>query len=249
MEKEFENSRQMFGTRARRLPVSKQKQAGYQLWWEFFKRNEEYKQCCVDGVFGKYPELYDDFGNIHAYTRFRDWWEEYERGRRLFGDLPLDLTVHELKTANDWDIEGWRDQAIVVVLPLNHSKRYLMNRVSNLLKAKHPGKPGRKTGGYMASSTAKYKFHRNFSVLTLENQLKVYDAVMGSKSGVCKRKLADIGVDLGLVPTAMPDPGKDRAEDTTIKRALLASTVSRLFRQAERIVHNTIKGQFPNSKD
>lgn len=248
MEREFKNSREMFGTRARRLPVSKQKQEGYQLWWEFLKRNEEYKECCKEGAFGRYPELYNDFGNIHAYKSFKEWWEEYDRGRRLFGDLPLELTVHELRSPSDWTWEAGRDQAIVVVLPLNHSKRYLLNRVSNILIKRHPGKPGRKTGGYMASSTAKYKFHRNFSVDTLKNQLAVYDAVMAARQMPRKKTLAKIGEELRLVPTAMPFIN-DLPETASDKRALMAASVSRMFRQADRIVRNTIKGQFPNSQD
>ena len=248
MEREFKNSREMFGTRAGRLPVSKQKQVGYELWWEFLKRNEEYKQCCRDGAFGRYPELYDDFGNVHAHTSFREWWNEYDRGRRLFGDLPLKLTVHELSNPYDWTWDAGRDQAIVVVLPLSHSKRYLLNRVSNILIKRHPGKPGRKTGGYMQSSTAKYKFHRNFSVKTLETQLRVYDAVIAARQMPKKKTLAKIGEELRLVPTAMPKI-YDLPETASDKRALMAASVSRLFRQAERIVHNTIKGQFPNSKD
>jgi hypothetical protein len=69
---------------------------------------------------------------------------------------------------------------------------------------------------------------------------------MAKKQGNDKRTLAKIGADLGLVDDAMPN-SKDDLDTAMDKRNVMSATVSRYFRQAQSIVANTAKGQFPNS--
>ena len=40
----------------------------YYLWWEFLRRNEDYKKTCENGGKGKCDRLYADFGNVHEGT-------------------------------------------------------------------------------------------------------------------------------------------------------------------------------------
>lgn len=45
----------------------------YYYWWEYLRRNEEYRETCrLDGE-GKHPVLYRWFGNVHG-GDFHDWW-------------------------------------------------------------------------------------------------------------------------------------------------------------------------------
>lgn len=69
---------------------------------------------------------------------------------------------------------------------------------------------------------------------------------MAGKRGEHNKKLAQIGAELKLVKTAMPS-SKDTIAEAAHKRNVMAATVARHFKHAERIVANTFKGQFPNS--
>ena len=97
-----------------------------------------------------------------------------------------------------------------------------------------------------ATSTARYSLHRSVSIETLRIQLEIYDKVMAKRSGELDKTLAKIGEEMRLVKSAMPKAG-DHPHDAEYKRNVLASTVSRHFKAAERIVANVTKGQFPNS--
>jgi hypothetical protein len=69
---------------------------------------------------------------------------------------------------------------------------------------------------------------------------------MAKKRGEVKKTLAQIGADLQLVKSAMPN-SKDLRHEAELKRSVMAATVSRHFKDAQRIVTNTALGQFPNS--
>lgn len=45
----------------------------YYYWWEYLRRNEEYRETCRLGGEGKHPVLYRWFGNVHE-GDFHDWW-------------------------------------------------------------------------------------------------------------------------------------------------------------------------------
>jgi len=70
---------------------------------------------------------------------------------------------------------------------------------------------------------------------------------MESKTVGKKRTLARIGADLKLVSNAMPN-SKDDAREAEHRRNVMGASVSRHFKDARRIIANTAKGQFPNSK-
>jgi len=103
----------------------------------------------------------------------------------------------------------------------------------------------RQVEGYL--STAQYRLYRPVSTPTLEIQLAVYDAVTAKRRGESFKTLAEIGVDMKLVRTAMPRAG-DHPHDAAQKRNIMAATVSRHFRAAQRMIANVVKGEFPNSR-
>ena len=61
-----------------------------------------------------------------------------------------------------------------------------------------------------------------------------------------QKTLADIGVELKLVPTAQPKRDDDK-RTVAHKRIVMAAAVSRYYRQAQHIVANTALGVFPKS--
>lgn len=239
----FKGVHPIFGTAKRRLSIAYQQRSPYFWWWEFLRRNEAYAECCRDGGQGPLAALFKDFGVV-SNDSFKDWWDA--RGYHLFAERPLPLKLHELKSAEEWDSSWSSDSVMVVAVPLDTPKRYLQKFFSDLLKTRHKGKRGRKSLSDRDSSTARYPLYRNVSIHTLRIQLAVYDAVMAKKRGESKKTLAHIGQELALVKSAMPSPEDDK-RDADHKRNVMAASVSRHFRDAQRIVANTALGQFPNS--
>ena len=223
--------------------IGKQADSPYYYWWEFLRRNEKYRACCAAGGTGELAGLYEKFGDVLNDT-FKDWWREH--GYHLFAEERKPLQLKELDSPNEWDSSWAKEHAMVVVVPLDITKRDILRFFARLLKERHSGKRGRKALSDKDASTARFPLHRNVSVKTLKNQLNVYDAVMAKKQGNDKRTLAKIGADLALVEDAMPN-SKDDLDTAMDKRNVMSATVSRYFRQAQNIVANTAKGQFPNS--
>lgn len=202
--------------------------------------------CCERGGKGKLAKLYEDFGDVRS-DDFQAWWTTDRRGARLFGEKPLPLNLKELKDAGDWSDDWKPENVMVVAVPLNLPKRHLESKFIELLKKRHDGQRGRKKAEDAYASTAQYPLHRNVSVPTLRVQLAVYDAVMAKRRGDVEKTLAQIGKELKLVASAVPQAG-DLPRDAEYKRNVMAATVSRHFKAAERIVGNVVKGEFPNSK-
>lgn len=240
----FKGTQPTFNSCDKNSTANTQEQSHYYYWFEFLRRNEDYAACCAAGGVGELAWLYADFGDVSAVT-FKDWWGVY--GHRLFAEEHKPVKLAELDSPSQWEISWSKEHVMVVTVPLDIPKRDLQRFFVELLKKRHGGKRGRKAMTGDAGSTARYPFYRNVSVETLRKQLAVYDAVMAKRRGEHKRTLAKIGADMKLVEDAMPDitDDKNTAED---KRNVMAASVSRLFRQAQRIVANTAKGQFPNSK-
>jgi hypothetical protein len=242
----FKAKHPLFGRANTRLPIGYQQRSPYYWWWEFLRRNEDYLACCRDGGKGALAGLYRDFGDV-LNDSFREWWTDGERGARLFGEKPHKLNLRELKSPGEWDPNWTTKGVMVVAVPLDMSKRYLQSRFAHLLKGRHDGKRGRKSLSDPTASTAEYPLYRNVSIETLRIQLEVYDKVMAKRRGELKKTLAKIGEEMRLVKNAMPSL-KDLPRDAEYKRNVMAATVSRHFKDAQRIVTNVTKGQFPNSR-
>lgn len=238
----------LFGKTAKPLSLAYQQRSPYYWWWEFLRRNEHYLDCCATDGTGDLAELYADFGDVRNDT-FKHWWSQTERGAVLFGEKHLAVPFKELKDASEWDSSWTADKVMVVSVPLESGKRQLQKLFAALLQGlgeRHAGKRGRKKLSDSSASTAKYPLHRVVSIHTLRIQLAVYDAVMEKKRTNSTKTLATIGKELRLVESAMPSADDD-VSIAGIKRNVMAATVSRHFKDAQRIVANTAKGQFPNS--
>jgi len=236
----------IFGRADKPLSLAYQQRSPYYWWWEFLRRNEQYAACCANGGTGEMAGLYERFGVVSNDT-FKQWWSAGSRGYHLFAEKPLPVKLAELTAPSDWDSTWTKDAVMVVAVPLNISKRDIQKVFVQLLKKRHLGKRGRKALSDSDASTALYPLHRNVSIHTLRIQLAVYDAVMESKTVGKKRTLARIGADLKLVSNAMPN-SKDDAREAEHRRNVMGASVSRHFKDARRIIANTAKGQFPNSK-
>ena len=203
--------------------------------------------CCERGGKGRLAKLYEDFGDVRS-DDFHAWWTTDRRGARLFGEKPLPLNLKEMKDAGEWSSEWQPERVMVIAVPLNLPKGHLERKFTQLLKKRHDGQRGRKKPEDSYVSTAAYPLHRNASIPTLRVQLAVYDAVMAKRRGDVDKTLAQIGKELKLVASAMPS-SSDLKGEAEYKRNVMAATVSRHFKAADRIVANVLKGQFPKSTE
>ena len=239
----FKAQHPVFG-RGKPLALSYQQRSPYYWWWAFLRRNERYLACCAAGGDGELAALYADFGDVRE-DDFKAWWTQ--RGYRLFSEQPKPVKLKELASPAEWDPAWQAETVMVVAVPLDLSKRYLQGFFAKLLKERHKGQRGRKALSDSDASTARYPLERNVSVHTLRIQLAVYDAVSAKQRGEDKRTLAQIGADMRLVPTALPD-SKDSPLEAVAKRNVMTATVSRYHRAARKIVENTALGRFPKSQ-
>jgi hypothetical protein len=239
----FKAKHPIFGRGKKPLGVSYQQRSPYYWWWEFLRRNKDYRACCEAGGTGELANLYADFGVV-SNDNFKEWWTEH--GFHLFAEKRKPVFLKELDTPSEWESSWTKDSVMVVAVPLDIPKRELQGFFSSLLKKRHGGKRGRKALSDSDASTARYPLHRNVSIHTLRIQLAVYDAVMEARTSEKKITLAQIGERLKLVPKTNKRT-KGEIMDAARRRAVLAATVSRHFKDAQRIIANTAKGQFPNS--
>jgi len=246
MRVKFKAQYPLFGKATSPLPLRYQKRSPYYWWWQYLRRNPAYLACCESGGKGELSDLFTDFGDVRA-DDFKKWWIGTNRGALLFGEKPLPDTLKELTTTEEWDSTWTPDKVMVVAVPMEMGKRDLQRYFGQLLKKRHKGERGRKALSDSDASTARYPLMRNVTVRALERQLDVYDAVIAAKTSPKRVTLAMIGQSLALVPTAMPHR-HDNIYEAAEKRNVMRATVSRYFKDAQRIIENTVKGQFPNSK-
>jgi hypothetical protein len=214
----------------------------YYWWFEYLKRNELYRECCLNGGSGPLADFYADWGVVLNDTPFKAWW--YEHGYTLFAEERSPIKLQELANPSQWDPAWTAAEVMVVAVPLSLGKRYIQGFLARLLKTRHKGKRGRQKEAARVKSSASYKLKPGTIVKTLRLQLEIYDAVMAVRRGEDNRTLAKIGADLKLVKKAMPSP-REFGYIAAKKRAVMAATVSRHFRQARQNIEGATQREFP----
>lgn len=195
-------------------------------------------------------KMYADFGDVRD-DDFRAWWSAGNRGGMLFAEPPAAVKVAELESKVDWD-EAWsRDTTMVVVVPLDWSKRDIKKSFDKLLSKRHTRQPGKIPMRGKETSSAKYPLARNFNINALRTGLAVYDAVEAAKqeaeqSGQRRKSYYEIGVALKLVPSALPKAKEElKGARDADKVNVMTVAVSRYYKRAAQIVEKTISGEFP----
>jgi hypothetical protein len=234
----------IFGRGKNKLSINYQQRSPYYWWWEFLRRNEDYRECCLNGGKGELSDLYADFGVV-LHDNFKEWWNEGERGRKLFAERPLLHTLRELNSIDEWD-ESLRSKNVTLLqVPLNTQKRYLQTAFNKFLAKRHDTKRGRQKKTDVNASTAKYPLYRHVSLETLKIQLDVYDAVMAKKRGEHNKTYIEIAKELRINPKARSENAEAEGRDVN---QIIYPTITRYFKDACNIVANTARGQFPNSQ-
>ena len=101
----------------------------YYLWFEYLKRNAEYKKVC-EGKSKKMKRIYKDFGNIFEYKGvegFWDWWKE--RGQYLFG---VEATHEIVEFDNAKEVVGYDDYKLIAI-PKNITATTIKKRLNKIV--------------------------------------------------------------------------------------------------------------------
>jgi len=222
-----------FGTANTPKPEALRSRSPYYWWWQYLRRSNDYRQCCEAGGTGELAELFADFGDVRD-GDFKAWWQS--RGQYLFCEpaAPTRMRVVENRAELvDSDFVA----ALVLVLPLSMSKRYLRARFGELLKKEHPAKRGAVS---IKWSKAPYPLLAKTPVRTLAKTLRVYDL----RESEPTLSLYQIGEWLKLSPTLILS-ARDSPAQATDKKRMMGIIVSRYLRHAKAYIANVAKGQFP----
>ena len=237
----FKYAYPMFGRGAKnRLPVSHSRVSPYYWWWEFLRRNEDYRKCCENGGTGKLASLYADFGDVYE-LEFRLWWGRLKRGAYLFGENEITDRIRTFASVEKCAEHLQNPNILLAAIPINTPKSKLIKSFTILLNEHHKTKKGRPT----VVSNSKYPFSAVPNSLALEQTLTVYDAWQVSLKSSKKKSLADIGIELRLVREFIPNK-KDTPKQATAKRNKMSATESRYISDPQAIIANTALGKFPD---
>ena len=107
----------------------------YYLWFEYLKRNAEYKKVC-EGKSKKMKRIYKDFGNIFEYKGVEGFWKWWnERGQLLFSVKPLSNIDSFFSTDDiaDYKTEIEKGEILLLPIPTLGSKELIKKSANKLI--------------------------------------------------------------------------------------------------------------------
>lgn len=223
-----------FGTVKAPKSVSHWQGSVYYWWWAYLRKNADYIACCDAGGAGAMSDLYKDFGDVRG-DDFKAWWSEGSRAIRLFAEPAAEDVVRELAGG---EMAPDQEDALTLVFPLNMPKRYLQKRFNQLLKKYHTGKQGVQ---YAKKSRARYKFEGQPNVPALKQAMLVYE-FRQTNPGM---KLWEIGNEMPGVVRSQKLKASDDQYTKEQKKKVLAATVSRYLRRAQKSIERVGRGLSP----
>jgi hypothetical protein len=182
--------------------------------------------------------LYSDFGDVRS-SDFKSWWtgkvDGTERGVRLFAEPSVEETVRVLAVG---EVVTSEPDVIAVSLPMYLPKRFIEQRLKQIVGTLHQGKRGRQ---HAKRSKARYTYRGQPNVPALSMAYAVYQYWSVNPG----KKLWEVGNAIpGLLGAQKVNEKTPRVEHALNKRVLAAS-VSRYIRRAKSMIANTEKGVFP----
>ena len=219
----------------------------YYYWWEYLRRHEGYRQCCLNGGKGDYAKLYADFGDIHAHDDFWQWWSK-EKHNELFCE-PTARQIRVLDENSRFEPTLSND-TLILEMPLEVRTAYLIAAIRTALK-----QHGAKAKAAKRISRARYPVATKPVLMSLHQHLVVYDAHRANP----KLKLNEIYYlvhqEAGMYVSETVE-GETVAQlrklDLPYRDVLLvvrqrqANLVRRHIRIAEQYIDSVAKGLFPS---
>jgi hypothetical protein len=225
-----------FGTAKKPKTPSHWKVSVYYWWYEYLKRNEDYRLTCERNGKGKCSAVYQHFGDPSDKT-FKEWWTENNRGAFLFAEPvtpPIWVVPPEMVEQGGFQ----RENTLILQVPLDLPINFLVKNFREVVSKRHTGKRGKRQN---QSSRALYQAKGKIDVAFLEIALMVWD----QKRADPKKPLWQVSQDLGIGGTNRLQPS-DTTAMITDKKNVLAATASRYYRKATEMIKRTGEGKFPH---
>jgi hypothetical protein len=221
----------------------------YYYWWEYLRRHEGYRQCCLKGGKGKYAKLYSDFGDVHAHDDFWQWWS-----KEAHSELFCEPTARQIRVldANSRFEPTLSTDTLTLELPLEVRAAYLIARIRTVLKQHEARAKAAKR-----VSRARYPVATKPVLTSLHQHLTVYDAYRANPKLKLYELYDMVERDAGLYVS-------ERVEGETVAaskkldlpyayivrtvRQRKANLVRRHIRIAEQYIAAVGEGQFPRRK-
>jgi len=222
-----------FGTQTNPKSSSHWKKSVYYWWFEYLRRNEQYKLTCENNGSGDCEELFKLFGDVTS-TDFKNWWTKDNRGVTLFAE-PLKRSIVLINTESELSMPKSINLNVPLDLPINQ----LVKDFRKIVSKHHNNKKGTRTSNY---SKAKFLPSKKVDVKFLEIALMVWD----EKQNNPDKPFWQISQEMKLNIKNLI-----RSSDTTAvitdKKNILAATASRYYKKATDMIGITTNGCFPNN--
>jgi len=219
----------------------------YYYWFEYLRRNEDYKQHCEEKNGNKQiAKLYDDFGDIYS-VDFRKWWKDV--GQALFCEKEDLERIQIIKDRDALNLSS--DDVLNIAVPLNKNIEWLERQYLKLIREKQRQLSIRKRGAL--NSNAKYSLATsNADADKLRLYLKVYDAQKEAEKNGEELSYVQLARKLGMYKKQdallKTFDDLDYYDTYEIQKKFDASKrtqIYRYLRQATEIIKNTADGVFP----
>lgn len=241
----------------------------YRCWFEFLRRSERYKECCLRGGEGELAELYADFGDVHAQGLvWSDWWIAHQD---LFSGIEPMFVINEVSTKAefDWLFEDDQEDLLAVIINLNAPKQTILDEVESVvarlqLKRRQEenelilkANPNAKVSEVFGRPPFDPSYYHRYGLTpvpnsdqvgALERMLEVYDKCIsnGTTPSSSRAEWSEIAEYLGVMVTPLAktiaDQGSLTPEEENIQKA---QKTKRYFKQACEIIENVELGIFP----
>lgn len=237
-----------FSYRRDELLLNDAERSPYFWWWSYLRLSKDYWWVCQRKGVADDPrlrEMYRDFGKVYEMT-FEQWWDK--RGISLFSEQLALPSVRQLN-ANDLQLSRGIDQHLLLEIPLNLTEKTIISQVRKLIRL-HPDREVQRT------STAKRKLAKMIGIRqdVIESAYAVWCLYYESRDGrtvdkvgqvTGTKSLYQIGKELRLVRTCMPQPTDDK--ERAAKRVNgMKVAVSRMLARANNLIENAAVGTFPS---
>jgi hypothetical protein len=241
MKRHFAHPSPLFGTKNKPLGPAAWEESIYYLWFEYLRRNEDYRRTCENGGKGKCAKIYKDFGDVRQ--DFKTWWQTNDHGATLFAE-PYEQSIEVLTDAVV--ISTPRDRTLVLSIPLDMPSTYLVKRFKEILDKHHAGKQGVKVNTTSKSKALYPTTTDRIAVDFLKKALEVWDA----RQAYPDKSYVELALDLKLSPNNHIKRDKDgkipRGKYHANQKNILAATLGRYLRKADAAIANTGLGRFPD---
>ncbi|WP_350296962.1 hypothetical protein [Limnohabitans sp. Rim8] len=220
----------------------------YFWWWSYLRLSKDYWWVCQRKGVADDPrlrEMYRDFGKVYEMT-FEQWWDK--RGINLFSEQLALPSVRQLN-ANDLQLSKGVDQHLLLEIPLNLTEKTIISQVRKLISQQ----PEREV---LRTSSAKRKLAKMVGIRqdVIESAYAAWRLYYESRDGrsvdkigqvTGTKSLYQIGKELRLVRTCMPQPTDDK--NRAAKRVNgMKVAVSRMLARSNNLIENAAIGIFPS---